>query len=167
MMLPALAVLLGTAVVAAEAPKPNIVVLLCDDLARARQFYLDVMKFRLERETPRWVSFHVGSGLLCLAIGLSLSATALARPADDATDLDQISVTATRTEVAVQDSLVPVQVISREEIERSQATSLPELLQVAIRTVPALPKPTVNISTPATLRRKPASATTKSKKLLV
>ena len=44
----------------------DYVVLLCDDLARARQFYLDVMKFRLERETPRWVSFHVGSGLLCL-----------------------------------------------------------------------------------------------------
>ncbi|TMN19364.1 TonB-dependent vitamin B12 receptor [Pseudoxanthomonas sp. X-1] len=66
--------------------------------------------------------------LLSLAIGLGLSATAAARPADDATDLDQVSVTATRTEVAVQDSLVPVQVISREEIERSQATSLPELL---------------------------------------
>ncbi len=44
----------------------DYVVLLCEDLARARQFYLDVMKFRLERETPRWVSFHVGSGLLCL-----------------------------------------------------------------------------------------------------
>lgn len=44
----------------------DYVVLLCDDMARARQFYLDVMKFRIERETPRWVSFHVGSGLLCL-----------------------------------------------------------------------------------------------------
>ncbi len=44
----------------------DYVVLLCEDLARARQFYLDVMKFRLERETPRWVSFHVGSSLLCL-----------------------------------------------------------------------------------------------------
>ncbi len=44
----------------------DYVVLLCEDLARARQFYLDVMKFRIERETPRWVSFHVGSGLLCL-----------------------------------------------------------------------------------------------------
>ena len=44
----------------------DYVVLLCEDLARARQFYCDVMKFRLERETPRWVSFHVGSGLLCL-----------------------------------------------------------------------------------------------------
>jgi catechol 2,3-dioxygenase-like lactoylglutathione lyase family enzyme len=44
----------------------DYVVLLCEDLVRARQFYRDVMKFRIERETPRWVSFHVGSGLLCL-----------------------------------------------------------------------------------------------------
>ena len=44
----------------------DYVVLLCEDLVRARQFYLDVMKFHNERETPRWVSFHVGSGLLCL-----------------------------------------------------------------------------------------------------
>ena len=44
----------------------DYVVLLCEDLARAKQFYRDVMKFRLERETPRWASFHVGSGLLCL-----------------------------------------------------------------------------------------------------
>lgn len=44
----------------------DYVVLLCEDLVRARRFYLDVMKFRIERETPRWVSFHVGSGLLCL-----------------------------------------------------------------------------------------------------
>ena len=44
----------------------DYVVLLCEDIARARKFYLDVMKLRIERETPRWVSFHVGSGLLCL-----------------------------------------------------------------------------------------------------
>lgn len=44
----------------------DYVVLLCEDLVRARQFYLDVMKFRIERETSRWVSFHVGAGLLCL-----------------------------------------------------------------------------------------------------
>lgn len=44
----------------------DYVVLLCEDMARARRFYLDVMKFGLERETPGWVSFHVGSGLLCL-----------------------------------------------------------------------------------------------------
>jgi glyoxylase I family protein len=44
----------------------DYVILLCEDMVRARKFYLEVMKFRLERETPRWVSFHVGSGLLCL-----------------------------------------------------------------------------------------------------
>ena len=44
----------------------DYVVLLCEDIVRARQFYLDVMKLRIERETPRWVSFHLGSGLLCL-----------------------------------------------------------------------------------------------------
>ncbi|MBX9946294.1 MAG: VOC family protein [Reyranella sp.] len=44
----------------------DYVVLFCEDLGRARRFYLDVMKFRLERETPGWVSFYVGSGLLCL-----------------------------------------------------------------------------------------------------
>ncbi|WDS37997.1 TonB-dependent vitamin B12 receptor [Pseudoxanthomonas sp.] len=66
--------------------------------------------------------------LLSLAIALGLPAIASAQTGDDAANLDQVSVTATRTEVAVQDSLVPVQVISREEIERSQATSLPDLL---------------------------------------
>ena len=35
----------------------DYVVLLCEDLVRARKFYLEVMKFRLERETPNWVSF--------------------------------------------------------------------------------------------------------------
>jgi catechol 2,3-dioxygenase-like lactoylglutathione lyase family enzyme len=44
----------------------DYVVLLCEDVVRARQFYLEVMKFRIERDTPNWVSFHVGSGLLCL-----------------------------------------------------------------------------------------------------
>ncbi len=66
--------------------------------------------------------------LLSLAIALGLPAIAAAQTGEDATDLDQVSVTATRTEVAVQDSLVPVQVISREEIDRSQATSLTDLL---------------------------------------
>jgi len=66
--------------------------------------------------------------LLSLAIALGLPAIAAAQTGEDATDLDQVSVTATRTEVAIQDSLVPVQVISREEIDRSQATSLTDLL---------------------------------------
>lgn len=44
----------------------DYVVLLCAEMVRSRQFYLEVMKFALERDTPDWVSFRVGSGLLCL-----------------------------------------------------------------------------------------------------
>ena len=47
----------------------------------------------------------------------------------DATELDEIVVTGTRTDVALEDSLMPAQVIDREEIERSQARSLPDLLK--------------------------------------
>ncbi|KAF1686649.1 TonB-dependent vitamin B12 receptor [Pseudoxanthomonas broegbernensis] len=65
---------------------------------------------------------------LSLAVGVALlAAPAFAREA--ATDLDGVVVTGTRTEVAVEDSLVPVQVIDRAAIERSQAISLPDLLQ--------------------------------------
>ncbi|RXR02089.1 TonB-dependent vitamin B12 receptor [Pseudoxanthomonas composti] len=63
--------------------------------------------------------------LLSLAIALGLPSLALA---EDAIDLDQVLVTATRTEISLQDSLVPAQVIDREEIDRSQASSLVELL---------------------------------------
>jgi vitamin B12 transporter len=67
--------------------------------------------------------------ILALAIALGLSATARAGISADATDLDEIVVTGTRTEVAIEDSLMPAQVIDREEIERTQARSLPELLK--------------------------------------
>ena len=70
-------------------------------------------------------SFH----LLALAITLGLPSMAHAEIAADAADLDRIVVTGTRTEVAIEDSLVPAQVIGREEIERSQARTLPELLR--------------------------------------
>ncbi|MGH8026624.1 MAG: TonB-dependent receptor plug domain-containing protein, partial [Pseudoxanthomonas sp.] len=66
---------------------------------------------------------------LTLAIALTLPSLASAEIAADATDLDGIVVTGTRTEVAVEDSLVPAQVIDREEIERTQARSLVELLK--------------------------------------
>ncbi|GAA4859076.1 TonB-dependent vitamin B12 receptor [Luteimonas vadosa] len=62
-----------------------------------------------------------------LAVALAL-ATPFAS-AQDPTDLDEILVTATRTEIALEESLQPAQVIGREEIERSQARSLPELLR--------------------------------------
>ncbi|MFT3761629.1 MAG: TonB-dependent vitamin B12 receptor [Pseudoxanthomonas sp.] len=64
---------------------------------------------------------------LALAVAMSLSAVAQADA--PATDLDQIVVTGTRTAVAVEDSLAPAQVIDREQIDRSQAASLMDLLR--------------------------------------
>lgn len=66
---------------------------------------------------------------LSLAIALGLPAVAAAQSSDSTTELDEVIVTGTRTEVSVQDSLVPAQVIGRAEIERSQARSLAELLR--------------------------------------
>ncbi len=65
--------------------------------------------------------------ILTTALALALPACALAQ--NDATDLDRITVTATRTAVTVDNSLSAVEVIDREEIERSQAHSLPQLLR--------------------------------------
>jgi len=65
--------------------------------------------------------------ILTTALALALPASALAQ--DDATDLDRITVTATRTAVTVDQSLSAVEVIDRDEIERSQAHSLPQLLR--------------------------------------
>ena len=64
--------------------------------------------------------------LLALAVAMTLPITAQAQ---EATDLDEVVVSGTRTEVAVEDSLVPAQVIGRDAIQRSQARSLGELLQ--------------------------------------
>lgn len=44
----------------------DYVILLCQRMAKTREFYLDVMKFPLEMDRPNWVSFRVGSGLLTL-----------------------------------------------------------------------------------------------------
>ncbi len=67
------------------------------------------------------------SRILTTALALALPACALAQ--DDASDLDRITVTATRTAVTVDNSLSAVEVIDRDEIERSQAHSLPQLLR--------------------------------------
>lgn len=67
------------------------------------------------------------SRMLSLAVLAALPA--LAQAADDTTALDQILVTATRTPIALQDSIAPAQVIDRAQIESSQATSLQELLR--------------------------------------
>jgi vitamin B12 transporter len=64
--------------------------------------------------------------LLAAAIALALPFAALAQ---DATELDEVVVTGTRTDVAVRDSLAPVQVITREDIERVQSRSLVDLLK--------------------------------------
>lgn len=64
--------------------------------------------------------------LLALAVAMALPAAAQAQ---EATNLDEIVVTGTRTEVSLEDSLAPTQVITREEIERSQSRSLVDLLK--------------------------------------
>lgn len=64
-----------------------------------------------------------------LFIALTLSLPGIAAAQQPATDLDEVSVTANRTAIAVEDSVTPVQIIGRSEIERSQATSLLSLLQ--------------------------------------
>jgi vitamin B12 transporter len=66
--------------------------------------------------------------LLSTALALCLPACALAQ-SNNATDLDQLVVTATRTAVTVDASLAAVEVIDRDDIERSQAHSLPQLLR--------------------------------------
>ena len=65
---------------------------------------------------------------LWLALGLWAASLGQVQAADPATDLDEVLVTATRTQIALRDSLSPAQVIGRAEIERSQATSLQQLL---------------------------------------
>src|SRR3546814_13401653 len=70
------------------------------------------------------------SRFLALAVAGILSAPPLAvAEGAAATDLDEVVVTATRTEVALADSLFPVQVIDHDEIVRSQARSLTDLLR--------------------------------------
>ncbi|MGI8561892.1 MAG: TonB-dependent vitamin B12 receptor [Luteimonas sp.] len=64
-----------------------------------------------------------------LPLALVLALAAPVALAQDATELDEILVTATRTEIALKDSLQPAQVIDRDDIERSQARSLTELLR--------------------------------------
>ncbi|MEP6634171.1 MAG: TonB-dependent vitamin B12 receptor, partial [Luteimonas sp.] len=65
---------------------------------------------------------------LALACALALPLLAHAQ-SDAAMQLDQIVVTATRTAITADASLTPVDVIDRAQIDRSQATSLPDLLR--------------------------------------
>ena len=71
---------------------------------------------------------------LALAITTALAATLpfavqAQTASDDADDLDEVIVTATRTAVTTDASLAAVEVIDRDAIQRSQATSLNELLR--------------------------------------
>ncbi|WP_066093628.1 TonB-dependent vitamin B12 receptor [Xanthomonas massiliensis] len=65
--------------------------------------------------------------LLSAAVAIAIPGVALADGA--AADLDPVVVTATRTPIALEDSLAPVQVIDRADIEASQALSLMDLLR--------------------------------------
>lgn len=44
----------------------DYVILLCEDVAAMRSFYLDVMGFTLTFDNPAWVTFRVGAVLLTL-----------------------------------------------------------------------------------------------------
>ena len=67
---------------------------------------------------------------LAVAVAAVLAAPVHAQTStDDASKLDEVVVTATRTAVTVDDALAAVDVIDRADIERSQARSLPELLR--------------------------------------
>ena len=63
---------------------------------------------------------------LALAIVLPFSVQA---QSSDADDLDEVVVTATRTAITTDAALAPVEVIDRDTITRSQASSLGELLR--------------------------------------
>ncbi|MCF7222322.1 TonB-dependent vitamin B12 receptor [Marilutibacter chinensis] len=71
---------------------------------------------------------HLKSLPLAVAAVLAVSATPQVR-AQQAIELDEIVVTANRTAVSVDDTLVPVEVIDRAAIERSQARDLVDLLR--------------------------------------
>lgn len=64
---------------------------------------------------------------LAVAVAAALPLSVSAQSA--AVDLDTVVVTGTRTALTVDDSLAAVEVIDRDEIARSQARSLPELLR--------------------------------------
>ena len=66
--------------------------------------------------------------ITALATALSLPSLAFAQ-SDDAKDLDNVVVTATRTALTADTALAAVEVIDRKDIEQSAARSLPELLR--------------------------------------
>lgn len=67
--------------------------------------------------------------VVLLALAAPVSAQISGSSASDLTDLDQVVVTATRTAITVDQSLAAVEVIDHDQIQQSQARSLPELLR--------------------------------------
>ena len=68
--------------------------------------------------------------LLSLSLATAFAAALpAASAAQSAVDLDEVVVTGTRTQVRLSESLVPAEVIDRDQIERSQARDLIELLR--------------------------------------
>lgn len=78
--------------------------------------------------TPTPLAAAIAAGLAAV-FSTAASAAPAPAPLTQATDLDQVIVTATRTANPVKDVLAPVEVIDREAIERSQARSVPDLLR--------------------------------------
>ena len=72
---------------------------------------------------------HLPAAAAAFAFLSSLALPGNARADAAAADLDTVLVTGTRSQQRLADSLVPAQVIEREEIERSQARDLIELLR--------------------------------------
>lgn len=66
---------------------------------------------------------------LSMAVLAILAVPVIAVAGDEAETLDGVVVTANRTPVAVRDVLAAVEIINREQIEHSQARSLPDLLR--------------------------------------
>lgn len=75
------------------------------------------------------MSLRCPTRLHTLALACSLALPSLVHAQAPATNLDDVVVTANRTAVSVNDALTPVEVIDADDIRRSQARSLPELLQ--------------------------------------
>ena len=73
-------------------------------------------------------SCHTSLRFSALALALSLPSLAFAQR-DDAKDLDNLVVTATRTATTADAALAAVEVIDREQLDASSARSLPELLR--------------------------------------
>ena len=86
-------------------------------------------KNSLKSESFNFLKSALNRGLFCALSAPFLACSALAAEQPDAANLEAIVVTATRTARTVDETLAPVTVITRQDIETSQAQSVAELLQ--------------------------------------